>query len=93
MIFIPNFSVRLKDYKQKLIQDVLAASLSVLSPYPYPLRCPLLRARRPRRGLFSLHCRFYSFAARWQRVQISGRPALFVVIVYGIIAQYGMEGL
>ncbi|MFR6600842.1 MAG: hypothetical protein ACLUSV_10965 [Streptococcus sp.] len=35
----------------------------------------------------------FLFLFRGSRVQIGGPTAAFVVIIYGIIAQYGMAGL
>lgn len=88
------FSV-MKDYsKEQFIKDVIAGIIVAIIALPCLLHLRLLQGVNPERGLYTaIIAGFFISFLGGSRVQIGGPTAAFVVIIYGIIGQYGIDGL
>lgn len=88
------FSV-LKNYsREQFTKDLIAGVIVAIIALPLSIALAIASGVKPEQGLYTAvvaGC-FISFLGG-SRVQIGGPTAAFVVIIYGIIAQYGMSGL
>ena len=88
------FSV-LKGYtKEQLIKDIIAGIIVAIIALPLSIALAIASGVNPEQGLYTaIIAGFFISFLGGSRVQIGGPTAAFVVIIYGIIAEYGMQGL
>ncbi len=88
------FSVMKHYTKQQLIKDVIAGIIVAIIALPLSIALAIASGVRPEQGLYTaIFAGFFISFLGGSRVQIGGPTAAFVVIVYGIVQQYGVEGL
>lgn len=94
-IFQPRLIATLKQYNlQKFGADLLAGLTVGLVALPLAMAFAIASGVRPEAGLFTaIVAGFLISAFGGSRVQIGGPTGAFVVLVYGIVAQYGLEKL
>jgi sulfate permease, SulP family len=94
-IFQPRLIYTLSQYNlTKLRADLLAGLTVGLVALPLAMAFAIASGVRPEVGLFTaIVGGFLISAFGGSRVQIGGPTGAFVVLVYGIIAQYGLEKL
>lgn len=88
------FSV-IKDYTFKqFANDAVAGVIVAIIALPLSIALAIASGVNPEQGLYTaIIAGFFISLLGGSRVQIGGPTAAFVVIIYGIIAQYGMSGL
>ncbi|NHI78114.1 SulP family inorganic anion transporter [Lactococcus petauri] len=88
------FSV-LKNYsKEQFTKDLIAGVIVAIIALPLSIALAIASGVKPEQGLYTaVVAGFFISFLGGSRVQIGGPTAAFVVIIYGIIAQYGMSGL
>lgn len=88
------FSV-LKDYSRgQFAKDLIAGIIVAIIALPLSIALAIASGVKPEQGLYTaVVAGFFISFLGGSRVQIGGPTAAFVVIIYGIIAQYGMSGL
>lgn len=93
--FIPKSILCLKNYSIKVFLSDLVAGITVgLVALPLAMAFAIASGAPPQVGLYTaIITGFLISALGGSKVQIGGPTGAFVVVVYGIIAQYGMEGL
>lgn len=91
----PKFFSTMKDYtKQQFIKDVVAGIIVAIIALPLSIALAIASGVNPEQGLYTaIIAGFFISFLGGSRVQIGGPTAAFVVIIYGIIAQYGTSGL
>jgi sulfate permease, SulP family len=95
-VFIPKSVVCFKEgySRQTLTRDVIAGLVVGIVALPLALAFAIASGVPPERGLYTaIVAGFLISALGGSRVQIGGPTGAFVVIVYGIVAKYGYEGL
>jgi SulP family sulfate permease len=95
MFFYPEILSTLKEYnKRKLISDIMAGIIVGIIAVPLSIALSIASGASPKEGLITACIAgFIVSLLGGSRVQISGPTGAFVVIVYGIISEYGMGGL
>lgn len=88
------FSV-LKNYsREQFTKDLIAGVIVAIIALPLSIALAIASGVKPEQGLYTaVVAGFFISFLGGSRVQIGGPTAVFVVIIYGIIAQYGMSGL
>lgn len=88
------FSV-MKDYsKEQFFKDVIAGIIVAIIALPLSIALAIASGVKPEQGLYTaIIAGFFISFLGGSRVQIGGPTAAFVVIIYGITADYGMDGL
>lgn len=88
------FSV-IKNYSgQQFAKDVVAGIIVAIIALPLSIALAIASGVNPEQGLYTaIVAGFFISFLGGSRVQIGGPTAAFVVIIYGIIAEYGMSGL
>lgn len=88
------FSV-LKNYsREQFAKDLIAGVIVAIIALPLSIALAIASGVKPEQGLYTaVVAGFFISFLGGSRVQIGGPTAAFVVIIYGIIAQYGMSGL
>ncbi len=91
----PKLLTTLKTYDRKQFSDDLFAGLTVgVVALPLAMAFAIASGVTPERGLFTaIVAGFLISALGGSRVQIGGPTGAFVVIVAGIVAEFGYEGL
>jgi sulfate permease, SulP family len=94
-IFQPRLVYTLSQYNlTKVRADILAGLTVGLVALPLAMAFAIASGVRPEAGLFTaIVAGFLISAFGGSRVQIGGPTGAFVVLVYGIVAQYGLEKL
>src|SRR5438093_8002158 len=94
-LFRPKLFVALKDYSfQKLLADIVAGITVGIVALPLAMAFGIASGVKPEAGIFTaVIAGFIISALGGSRVQIGGPTGAFVVIVYGIIAKYGVANL
>lgn len=85
----------MKSYtKKQLIKDIISGIIVAIIALPLSIALAIASGVGPEQGLYTAIIAgfFISFFGR-SRVQIGGPTAAFVVIIYGIVASYGTDGL
>lgn len=85
----------LKDYSfSQFSKDVIAGLIVAIIALPLSIALAIASGVNPERGLYTaIIAGFFISFFGGSRVQIGGPTAAFVVIIYGIVAQYGTDGL
>ena len=93
--FHPKLIDSLKGYKREtLIADVLAGITVGIVALPLAMAFAIASGCKPEAGIFTaIIAGFIISALGGSRVQIGGPTGAFIVIVYGIVANYGLANL
>ncbi|MGE5092100.1 MAG: SulP family inorganic anion transporter [Bacillota bacterium] len=94
-MLIPKLFTTLKSYsRQQLLADLTAGVIVGVVALPLAIAFAIASGVTPDRGLYTaIVAGFIISALGGSRVQIGGPTGAFVVIVYGIVQQYGLDGL
>ena len=94
-MFIPKSITTLKSYSRSQFRSDLAAGVIVgVVALPLAIAFAIASGVTPDRGLYTaIIAGFLISALGGSRVQIGGPTGAFVVIVYGIVQKYGIDGL
>ena len=95
MIFRPKLLDTLKEYdRERFIKDLWAGVIVGIVALPLAIAFAIASGVSPEKGLFTaVIAGFIISALGGSRVQIGGPTGAFIVIVYGIVQQYGVNGL
>src|SRR6476620_1808803 len=93
--FVPKLVTALKDYDRRIFLGDLTAGVIVgVVALPLAIAFAIASGVTPDRGLWTaIVAGFIISALGGSRVQIGGPTGAFVVIVYGIVQRYGIDGL
>ncbi len=91
----PKLFTTLKDYnKEKFLADLTAGVIVGIVALPLAIAFGIASGVTPEKGIITaIIAGFIISAFGGSRVQIGGPTGAFIVIVYGIVQQYGMTGL
>lgn len=91
----PKLFSTMKTYdKNQFVKDIIAGIIVAIIALPLSIALAIASGVNPEQGLYTaIVAGFFISFLGGSRVQIGGPTAAFVVIIYGIIAQYGMAGL
>lgn len=94
-MFVPKLVSTLKTYdRQQLAADVVAGTIVGIVALPLAIAFAIASGVSPERGLITaIVAGFLISSLGGSRVQIGGPTGAFVLIVYGIVQRYGLEGL
>ena len=94
-VFAPKLLTTLREYdRQQLGQDVVAGIVVGVVALPLCIAFAIASGVTPERGLYTgIVAGLVISALGGSRVQIGGPTGAFVVIVAGIVARYGVDGL
>ncbi len=94
-MFHPKILDTLKVYsKQALLKDVIAGIIVGVVALPMAIAFGIASGVSPEKGLLTaIIAGFVISALGGSRVQIGGPTGAFIVIVYGIVQQFGVSGL
>src|SRR5215469_3044758 len=94
-MLVPKLATTLKDYdRRQLVQDLIAGFIVGIVALPLAIAFAIASGVTPGRGLWTaIVAGFLISALGGSRVQIGGPTGAFVVIVYGIVQKYGVDGL
>jgi len=95
-MFIPKSIVCLREgyTRERLLRDLIAGVVVGIVALPLALAFAIASGVPPERGLYTaIIAGFLISALGGSRVQIGGPTGAFVVIVYGIVAKFGYDGL
>lgn len=95
MILKPKLLTTLKNYStQAFFSDLIAGVIVGVVAIPLAIAFAIASGVSPEKGLFTaIVAGFIVSALGGSRVQIGGPTGAFVVIVYGIVHKYGVDGL
>ena len=93
--FHPRLIDALKDYNgERFIQDVIAGLTVGVVALPLAMAFAIASGVKPEAGIFTaIIAGFFISALGGSRVQIGGPAGAFIVVIYGIIAKYGLANL
>jgi len=94
-MLVPKLATTLKDYnRQQLLSDLTAGTIVGIVAIPLAIAFAIASGVTPQQGLYTaIVAGFIISALGGSRVQIGGPTGAFVVIVYGIVQKYGVDGL
>lgn len=94
-MFAPKLVTCLKDYsKEKFLKDCIAGFVVGVVAIPLAIAFAIASGVSPDRGLFTaIIAGLLVSVLGGSRVQIGGPTGAFVVIVYGVVHKYGVDGL
>ncbi len=94
-MFVPKLFTSLKTYDRRQFRDDLVAGIIVgIVALPLAIAFAIASGVTPDRGLWTaVIAGFLISVLGGSRVQIGGPTGAFVVIVYGIVQKYGIDGL
>ena len=79
---------------QKFFNDLMAGVITGIVALPLAIAFAIASGVSPEQGLYTaIIAGFIISALGGSRVQIGGPTGAFIVIVYGIVARYGFDGL
>ncbi len=95
MIFKPKIIDTLKNYsRSQFYKDALAGVIVGVVALPLAIAFAIASGVSPEKGLFTaIIAGFIISALGGSRVQIGGPTGAFIVVVYGIVQQFGVKGL
>lgn len=95
MILKPKLITTLKSYSMDaFLSDLIAGLIVGVVAIPLAIAFAIASGVSPEKGLFTaIVAGFLVSALGGSRVQIGGPTGAFVVIVYGIVQKYGIDGL
>ena len=85
----------MKNYtKQQLIKDIISGIIVAIIALPLSIALAIASGVTPECGLYTaIIAGFFISFFGGSRVQIGGPTAAFVVIIYGIVTDFGLDGL
>lgn len=91
----PKFFEVMKDYsKQQFLKDVISGIIVAIIALPLSIALAIASGVSPECGLYTaIIAGFFISFLGGSRVQIGGPTAAFVVIIYGIVQEYKLDGL
>ena len=95
-VFNPKFFTLLKSGidRQQISRDVLSGLVVGIVALPLAIAFAIASGVSPEKGMITaIVAGFFVSLLGGSRVQIAGPTGAFVVIVYGIVEQYGIDGL
>lgn len=94
-MLVPKLVTTLKDYnRQQFFSDLTAGIIVGVVALPLAIAFAIASGVSPERGLITaIVAGFLISALGGSRVQIGGPTGAFVIIIYGIVQEYGLEGL
>jgi SulP family sulfate permease len=94
-VLLPKIVTALKDYnREKFLGDLTAGVIVGVVALPLAIAFAIASGVTPDRGLWTaIVAGFLISLLGGSRVQIGGPTGAFVVIVYGIVQKYGIDGL
>jgi SulP family sulfate permease len=94
-VLIPQLVSTLQNYtREQFFADVVAGIVVGIVALPLAIAFAIASGVSPERGLYTaIIAGFLISALGGSRVQIGGPTGAFVVLVYGIVQQHGVEGL
>ena len=94
-MLIPKLVTTLKTYnREQFVADLTAGVIVGIVALPLAIAFAIASGLTPDRGLYTaIIAGFIISALGGSRVQIGGPTGAFVVIVYGIVQEYGVDGL
>lgn len=94
-VFKPKLFTTLKNYsKEQFIADVTAGIIVAIIALPLSIALAIASGVSPEKGLHTaIIAGFLISCLGGSRVQIGGPTGAFMVIVYGIVTNYGLDGL
>ena len=94
-MLVPKLVTTLRTYtREQLVADAVAGIIVGVVALPLAIAFAIASGVTPDRGLYTaVIAGFLISALGGSRVQIGGPTGAFVVIVYGIVQQYGVDGL
>src|SRR6185437_2460396 len=95
LVLVPKLVTTLQTYdRQQLLADLTAGVIVGIVAIPLAIAFAIASGVTPGRGLWTaIVAGFIISALGGSRVQIGGPTGAFVVIVYGIVQKYGIDGL
>ena len=93
--FKPRLLQCLKNYNRKtFVADLMAGIIVGIVALPLAIAFGIASGVTPEKGIITaIVASFVISALGGSKVQIGGPTGAFIIIIYGIIQQYGMEGL
>ena len=93
--FEPKLFQCLRHYnKQKFMADLMAGIIVGIVALPLAIAFGIASGVSPEKGIITAIVAGFAISAMGgSRVQIGGPTGAFIIIIYGIIQQYGLEGL
>ena len=94
-MLVPKLVTTLRTYdRRQLLHDLIAGIIVGIVAIPLAIAFAIASGVTPDRGLWTaIVAGFLISALGGSRVQIGGPTGAFVVIVYGIVQKYGIDGL
>ncbi len=94
-MFVPKLFTTLKNYNKKLfVSDAISGVIVGIVALPLAIAFAIASGVSPEKGLITaVIAGFIISFLGGSRVQIGGPTGAFIIIVYGIIQKYGMDGL
>jgi len=94
-VLVPKLFTTLQDYnREQFTRDVIAGVIVGIVALPLAIAFAIASGLSPERGLYTaIVAGFLISLLGGSRVQIGGPTGAFVVIVSGIVAQHGVDGL
>ena len=94
-MLVPKLVTTLRGYsREQLYADVTAGAIVGVVALPLAIAFAIASGVTPERGLYTaIVAGFLISALGGSRVQIGGPTGAFVVIVYAVVQQYGLDGL
>jgi SulP family sulfate permease len=94
-MFKPKLFETLKNYsRHQFLKDLIAGVIVGIVALPLAIAFAIASGVSPEKGLFTaIIAGFIVSAFGGSRVQIGGPTGAFIVVVYGIVQQYGVNGL
>jgi SulP family sulfate permease len=95
LVFKPRLAETLKNYNQKtFMADLMAGIIVGIVALPLAIAFGIASGVAPEKGIITaIVAGFIVSVFGGSKVQIGGPTGAFIIIIYGIIQQYGMEGL
>lgn len=95
MMFKPKLVDSLKNYnRQQFSKDLMAGMIVGIVALPLAIAFAIASGVSPEKGLFTaVVAGFIISALGGSKVQIGGPTGAFIVVVYGIVQQFGVNGL
>ena len=88
------FSVMKTYTKEQFIKDIIAGIIVAIIALPLSIALALASGVTPERGIYTaIIAGFIISAFGGTSVQIGGPTGAFIVIVYGVVEQFGVQGL